>query len=89
MNWEALSRDFSRCREAAASFQFSSYCCALRARSPEGELKPLLLAQGHVGRPACKNGLGQKRTDRVLPILRLNYALMAGPCRIVAPEVFI
>ena len=53
MNWEALSRDFSRCREGAASFKFASYCCALRARSPKGELIPLLLAQGHWGdRPA-------------------------------------
>ena len=89
MNWEALSRDFSRCREGAASFKFASYCCALRARSPECELIPLLLAQGHVGRPACKNGLGQKRTDRVLPILRLNSAVMPGPRGMVAPKDFI
>jgi hypothetical protein len=89
MNWEALSRDFSRCRDGAASFQFASYCDALRARAPECELIQLLLAQGHVGRPACKNGLGQKRTDRVLPVLRLNSAVMPGPCGIVAPEDFI
>ena len=89
MNWEALSRVVSHCREGASFFQFASYCCALRARSPECEPIPLWLAQGHVGRLACLNGLGQKRTDCVLPILRLNSAVMPGPCGIVAPEDFI